>query len=216
VIMPLARRQALVEIARKFDLTIIEDDVYGPLQTERFVPLQTLAPERTFYFTALSKCVAPGLRVGYLVVPQGREQAVEVAVSTTIWMAPPLVAEIAARWLKSGEVARITTVKQQAAMRRLALAKETLKMADFSARPGGLHFWLQLPERWRAEEFTREAEKRGVAILPSIGFTALRQAEVEAVRVCYGAPRNDLQVRQGLEILAKILGESPESRPMIL
>lgn len=216
VTMPLGRRQALVDVARKFDLTIIEDDVYGPLQTERFIPIQSLAPERTFYFTSLSKCVSPGLRVCYLVVPPEREQTVELALSSTLWMTPPLMSEIASRWLKSGEAVEVSAIKQQAAVRRLTLAKDILRGVTFSSRPGGLHLWLHMPEQWRAEEFTREAEKRGVAILPSIGFTALRQVEVEAVRVCYGAPGDDILVKRGFEILAKLLGELPQARSMIL
>ena len=60
----------LVEIARRHDVLIIENDAWGPLQPGRPPPIAALAPERTFYFTSLTKCIMPGLRFGWLVVPE--------------------------------------------------------------------------------------------------------------------------------------------------
>src|SRR3546814_13776399 len=67
--MSLQRREEIVAVARQHDLTIIEDDVYGFLIRDRAVPLATLAPERTVYIASASKCMAPGLRVGWLAAP---------------------------------------------------------------------------------------------------------------------------------------------------
>ena len=63
--MPRERREAIVEIARRYNITIVEDDIFRLLD-ERVQPppFYTLAPERTFYITSLSKALAPGLRVG--------------------------------------------------------------------------------------------------------------------------------------------------------
>ncbi len=215
-IMPTSRRQELVEVARRFDLFVLEDDVYGPLQTNRLPPLQTLAPERTYYFTNLSKGVAPGLRVAYLVVPSGKERFVETAIAATVWMTPPLMAEIASRWLENGEVQRVIGVNQRAVIRRLSIVEDILGTDRFQANPGGLHIWLPLPPQWQGEAFVAQAQQRGVAVLPSVAFTADRQPQMEAVRICIGAPQTDALVREGISIIAELLDETPNPAPVIL
>jgi DNA-binding transcriptional MocR family regulator len=65
------RRQRIVEIARHWDVMLVEEDVYGLLRDQAPPPLVTLAPERVLYLTGLSKTVSPGLRIGYLVLPPG-------------------------------------------------------------------------------------------------------------------------------------------------
>ena len=67
--MSLARREAIVALARRHDLIVIEDDVYGRLPEERPPPLAALAPERTVYIGSASKSVAPGLRAGRAAQP---------------------------------------------------------------------------------------------------------------------------------------------------
>ncbi len=64
VTLPEERRHAIVELARRHDLTIIEDDIFRLLAPEPQPPvLFSLAPERCYYISSLSKAVAPGLQV---------------------------------------------------------------------------------------------------------------------------------------------------------
>ncbi|MGH7580014.1 MAG: PLP-dependent aminotransferase family protein, partial [Gemmatimonadales bacterium] len=62
--MPLARRQTLADIAARYDVALVEDDVYGFLPQHPLPPLTALAPEHAYYVTGTSKSMAPGLRVG--------------------------------------------------------------------------------------------------------------------------------------------------------
>jgi DNA-binding transcriptional MocR family regulator len=64
------RRQALVTILRRHNVLIIEDDVYRPLLDEELPSFASLEPELTIYISGLSKCVAPGLRLGFVVAPR--------------------------------------------------------------------------------------------------------------------------------------------------
>ena len=63
------QRAHLVSIARQYDLTIIEDAAYAFLIEKAPLPMVSLAPERTVYVSGLSKSVATGLRVGFVVAP---------------------------------------------------------------------------------------------------------------------------------------------------
>ena len=73
VTMPPARRREVAEAIRAHHLTLFEDDAYGALAPET-VPLAALIPERTYFAASLSKCIAPGLRVSFLLTP-GRDAA---------------------------------------------------------------------------------------------------------------------------------------------
>jgi DNA-binding transcriptional MocR family regulator len=63
--MPLSRREGVAEILRANDTLLLEDDAYGMLESKA-VPLASLIPERTYLAASLSKCIAPGLRVSFL------------------------------------------------------------------------------------------------------------------------------------------------------
>src|SRR5579875_2846773 len=61
-VTPIERRREIVEIAREFELTIIEDDAYGYMEENPPASYAELAPERTFYVRGLAKSFAPGIR----------------------------------------------------------------------------------------------------------------------------------------------------------
>jgi DNA-binding transcriptional MocR family regulator len=79
----LERRQAIVQIAREFDLLIVEDDAYGYMAADAAPSYAVLAPERTFYVRGLSKSYAPATRTGFLIAPSCFAAAIENAIINT-------------------------------------------------------------------------------------------------------------------------------------
>ncbi|HLZ68221.1 MAG TPA: PLP-dependent aminotransferase family protein [Aliidongia sp.] len=179
------RRKAIVETARRHDVLIVEDDVYGFL-IDRPTPFAALAPERTFLVTSLSKSAAPGLRIGYILAPADRVDRLALAVRSTIWMVPPLMVEIATRWITGGIAERLATAKRREAAHRQVLARRILGAAVLG-EPNAYHLWLPLDERWRASEFVTEARRRGIAVTGANAFTVGRVASMNGVRVCLGS-----------------------------
>ena len=86
-LMGAARRAELVELARRHRLQIVENDAWGPLVESGLPPLASLAPERTLYLTSLTKFVMPGLRIGFLVVPDTLIPAANNRHLVSNWMA---------------------------------------------------------------------------------------------------------------------------------
>ena len=143
--MGLARRQALVDIARRHDVAIVEDDAWGPIQPERPPPIVALAPERTFYFTSLTKPLLPGLRYGWLVSPETLVSATANRHLVTSWMATPLMAEIGTRWLKDGtaDAGTITNAWRPDSIIGCRIP-EKLVLLDIDPRHGGDIVWNAL------------------------------------------------------------------------
>ena len=113
-LMSEARRAAIAEVARKHDIAIIENDVLGPLVEGRAPPVAAFAPERTLYVTSFSKITVPGLRVGYLVAPDRYVAAVANRHLVSNWMATPMVAEMASKWVVDGTAMELVRWQRQA------------------------------------------------------------------------------------------------------
>jgi DNA-binding transcriptional MocR family regulator len=205
----LERRKSLAQIARRHGVLIIENDAWGPLQPDRPPPLAALAPERSFYFTSFTKCLMPGLRIGYLVVPETFESAAASRHLVTNWMATALLAEIADHWLKDGTAQRLLDWQKGALADRNALAAEVLAGLPFSASPNGMHIWLPLPHPWNDDAFVAHARLRGVAIAPGSAFAVTEPVRHSGVRICLGG-EPEPALRRGLEILASLARSQPE------
>lgn len=208
-VMGAARRREICEIAERHDVLLIENDAWGPVQPDRPGPIAALAPDRTFYFTGFSKCIMPGLRTGYLVAPERFETAVANRHLVTNWMATPLLAEIASRWIEDGTAEMLLDWQIAALERRNLLAEEVLAGVDFRASPNGLHVWLPLPTPWTEDEFVAHARLNGVAVAPGSSFTLGDRPIPAAVRICIGAATEEALAR-GLATVARLARSHPE------
>jgi DNA-binding transcriptional MocR family regulator len=198
------RRNALVEIARRHDIAIIESDVLGPLVQDRPPPIASLAPERTLYFTSFTKIVIPGLRIGYLVAPDRYVAAVANRHLVSNWMATPVVAEIASRWVADGTAMELVNWQREALLARHSVASEVLDGIPFLSHPQSLHIWVPLTGERTEEAFVAHARLQGVAIAPGASFRISNYPWHPAVRISLGST-TEQELRSGLHVVANLL-----------
>ena len=208
--MPEERRRDIAEVARRHALTVIEDDVFGFLPVERPPPLAAFAPECTLLVTSVSKTLEPGLRIGYVAAPRGLRDAVRTAVGMSCWMAPPLTAEIVARWIADGTADTLREHQRAEARARQGIAASALWDFHYRADPCGLHVWLSVPEPWRADAVRHEAERRGVKVLDGSIFAVGRTPAPPALRLSLGNEPGRERLAAGLDILAGLMAERRE------
>ncbi len=215
--MSLARREAIAAVARKHGLTVIEDAVHVPLAEDTTPPIAQLAPERTVYVATLSKWATFGLRVGFVAAPEPLVERVRAAVRTTLWMAAPLMVEIAARWLVDGTGERLAARKREELRERHVLVQEILGAHyRVETQPRSLHFWLYLPEPWRSDELVMQARQRGILVAGAEAFAVGRGEVPHAVRVAIAAPAEREDLRRALTTLHDILSGGAQSCVNIL
>ena len=209
-VVPEERRREIARIARHHGVTIIEDDIQGMLPPVPPPPIASFAPDNSCYIASLSKSMAPGLRISYVVASAELVERLRPGLWITTWMAAPLMAEIATVWIQNGTADRMLEKLREEAVFRQKLATRVLSGFRYQAHPFGYHLWLQLPEPWRAEDFTEQVSKRGVAVNSPSAFVVGRGSLPHAVRVCLGAVRSRERLVKGLETLTQVLAQSPE------
>jgi DNA-binding transcriptional MocR family regulator len=209
------RREALVRIARRHDVLILEDDVYGFLPEDAPPPFAVLAPERTAYLTSFSKSFAAGLRVGYLAAPAAAlAEPISQAAHATTCTPASLAAAVATRWIDGGVAEAALEASRRSLRARDALAARLLPDAVQGHGTLSPHRWLELPSGWRRAEFVERARRHGVVVRESDAFAVDREPP-EAVRFSISSPRTEALLEQALLILARTLRESHGIRPAV-
>jgi DNA-binding transcriptional MocR family regulator len=218
-VLPEERRQEIARIARGRGVIVIEDDTYGFLCEPPPPPIAAFAPERTYHVSSLSKCLGPGLRVGYLLAPTEPAGIFDQLVNSSsamTWMAAPLMGELASLWIRDGTLEAVSRAKRAEARARQALARRLLGCDDTVSDPGSCHLWLPLPEPWSAREFARRALEQNVAVTEPSPFVASDPATPRAVRLCLSTPPARAMLERGVEVLASILALGPQRQTAIV
>lgn len=185
-VMPQADRLRLAQLARQHDLLIIEDGAYAFLAEPAPKPLQTLAPERTLYISGLSKSVASGLRLGFIVAPLEMIPALEQAIRLSTWSTPALTVALGCHWIESGLVDSLEEQKRADARRRQRLARRVLKGCELSAHPASYYLWLRLAQGLRADNVVSQLERQGVRVTSAAPFATTAHVP-QALRVALGS-----------------------------
>lgn len=209
IVMSPERRQAIADIAARHDVVLVEDDSYGFFLDDP-PPLSAHATGPTYYISSVSKSIVPGVRIGYVHVPEGMTERINAAVFASTVMASPLTAELVSDWIDQGLADRVVAWKRSEIAARQALARQLLPVSLLSGvSPISPHLWLPLPEPWRGPDFVAQARARGVAVNGAEEFIVGRVEAPHAVRVCLGMPSLP-ELRHGLETLADMLNAPPE------
>jgi len=179
--LPLVRREALIGVAARTGLWILEDDPYGELRYhgEPVPAIASLpgAEGRVLAISTLSKVAAPGLRIGWLRTPQSLRGPVVVAKQAADLHSSTIDQAAAARWLAAIDLdAHVATLRRVYGERLDALVEGlagALPPGSTHNRPdGGMFVWARLPDGWDAEPLLARALEHDVAFVPGAPFFA--------------------------------------------
>lgn len=208
IIWSAQRRAEIAAVAQRHRVAVLEDDVYGFLVPDAPLPVRSYAPDQVYYLNSTSKSLAAGLRIGALVAPTEAAARIATGVRTTVWMAPPLMAEIVKRWVDTGTAQRLVEEKRREGAARQAIARQALAaygLAPRACHPNAYHMWLDLPEGWRDDVLIPAARREGVALSPTSAFCVGRTVS-DGLRLALGTPHSRADVEKGFHILGRLLG----------
>lgn len=205
-IMSRERMEAIVEVARRHNVWIIEDAIYSTLLENGYSTMAELAPERVFHIGGLSKAVSAGVRGGWVACPTHFAPRVQTAHKMVTGGLPFLLAELASQLVQTGEATKTRAKVRQELAAREALAREMFAGHDFRSHPNAPYLWMKLPEPWLSGTFKQVAANEGVLIDDEDEYKAGRSDKVfHRIRVSFSIPRSREEVASGFSTLRRLM-----------
>ncbi len=180
--MPLDRRIAIADLARKFDFQIIEDDCWG-IGPAKLPSFSNICPERAWYLSSISKSVSAGLRFGYLLCPREKTAIAARMMQTSSFGVSRAVVDIAESLLATGDAANIRARILEKVNRRVELTVNLMGKWDISWRRDVPFIWLRLPRGWRASSFASACERENIVVRAADEFALNNMPIPHAVRI---------------------------------
>ncbi len=206
---PLERRKEVVEIARKFELQIIEDDCYR-MGEARAPSYRALAPERGWHVSSISKTLTPALRVGFAIAP--RERSVDLRRSAEygyFGLAQPL-AELTRLLLGHPEARQLARDVRSKMGEYVRVAVNALGGFDLNWDSEIPFVWLHLPSGWRSAAFSRAAEREGIQLRSADEFALRNGRAPNAVRIAVNGHVSLAKFEDAMLRLRALLDNPPE------
>lgn len=203
------RKEAIAERIRQYDLVLIEDDIYNFTNLKSRRALSELVPDNGIFICGMSKTFFPGLRIAFVKVPRRYLDKFVSAITSTVWMAPPLNAELVTRIIESKTAEEIIQRKRRVIAHRVQMAREILNDFEINTAQNSVYIWLKLPRGWSCSEFESMALIHGVRVISAHKFYVGTQSPPNAVRISLGAVRNEAQLVKGLTLIAQLLKRGP-------
>jgi DNA-binding transcriptional MocR family regulator len=206
--MPIKRRQEIAEIARRYDLQVLEDDCYSVAESD--IPsLRALAPERVWLVGSVSKTLSAALRFGYVICPSGMGEAGRLTAQHGFFALSRPVADLMLHLFQSGAAHRIRAAVQAEFSARLQILVNHLGAFDLGWQPGVPFVWLRLPLGWRASTFLRVAEARGVLVRSADEYALVHGKAPNAIRIAISGTLPRPGFETAMLILAELLARPP-------
>jgi DNA-binding transcriptional MocR family regulator len=204
------RRRAILDIADRYDLLVVEDNPYGLLgfDHEPMRALRARDARRVIYLGSFSKTFSPGLRVGWVLAPLAVREKLVLATEAQVLCPPSLTQYAVARYLDTQpwreQIKLFTELYRERRDATLESLEALMPPGTTWTRPdGGFYVWLKLPHGLDAKLMQPRAVAAHVAYVPGIGFYADGSGR-EFMRLSYCYPEPD-QIREGVRRLARVI-----------
>ncbi len=210
--MPEARRAKLTLLAKTHGLCVVEDNPYGDLWFDQEPPatLTSRNPDNCIYLGSFSKILAPGLRLGFMILPPMLYPKMLQAKQAADLHTPSLNQRVLYELLHSDFIPKHkpsirALYKSQLGAMLGALAREMPATVSWNQPIGGMFLWLTLPSHINSQALLHKAVERGIAFVPGAAFYA-NEGEMEhnKLRLSFVTASVE-QINQGIAILAKCI-----------
>ena len=208
--MPEKNKKALVKLMARYDVPIIEDDIYGDLAFNQKRPSVLKTYDRTgnvLHCSSFSKTMAPGLRIGWIMAGRYQDQIAYQKFITSI-SAPTLQQLAVAALLESGQYQKhlrfIRTELAQCVSNIVEAIGRYFPTGTRVSNPeGGYVLWIELPDNIDTVALAEKAIKKGISIAPGPMFSATQKYR-NCMRLSCGVVWNR-QTEKALETLAMLM-----------
>ncbi|MFC4388057.1 PLP-dependent aminotransferase family protein [Gracilibacillus marinus] len=211
--MPLARRRHLLALASHYDFHILEDDAYGELYFNKELPtLKSLDKEnRVLYVGSLSKVVAPGLRIGYIV-------ATEELITSLYWFKKdldhPFTQAIMSTYLANNDQQTHLEILRKAYMQKRdcmikSLNEHMPSIVHWIVPEGGYFVWVEV-QGIDTNQLLQDALDRGVAYLPGRYFFLNPNNGKHYLRLSFSYASME-EIETGVKLLADLIKEKKQN-----
>jgi 2-aminoadipate transaminase len=209
----LQKRIQLAEILKKYNLYLLEDDPYNEIrfEGEDLPPVYRFAPNNVFWTGSFSKMVAPGLRLGWVVLPDGVAPHFIKAKQSTDLHSNNLSQYMLYHYFTHNNIdehlAKIRVAyKQQCDSMKEMIRKYLPGEVGMTSPQGGMFLWLTLPNMMSSEDLIGNCIEKGVAFVPGRSFFALGGGE-QHIRMNF-SNSNPETIEKGIKIMGEEISAS--------
>ena len=208
----LENRKAVYELARKYDVLIIEDNPYGDLRfAGEDVPTYKSfdTDGRVVYCGSFSKILSAGIRVGTLTANKELVSKIVVAkqvedVHTNVFF-QMVCAKYMSEYDLEGHIEKIRKLyMHKAGLMIAALEKYMPADVKFTRPDGGIFLWCSLPEGYSLDEFVKRCSDKNVFVVPGTAFLPDESEVTRSFRLNYSMP-SDEEIDRGIKLLAEVV-----------
>lgn len=215
--MTVEQRQYMVQIARKYDLLIVEDSPYREIRFEgEHQPLiATMAPERTIVLGTFSKTFVPGFRLGWVIAPKEIVYRYNLAKQSADLCSPIFDQFVAAKYLEKGYFEKnlektIEMYRHKRDYMLECLDKYMPEKVKWTRPDGGLFLFVTLPEGYDTTELFKMAIDQNVAFVIGEAFHCDNSGK-NTMRLNFSF-MDDANIEEGIKRLAAAIVKLFESK----
>jgi 2-aminoadipate transaminase len=215
--LSLERRLKLLEIAAREELLTVEDDPYSELRFsgEALPPLLGLTDQVpgsspfVMYMSTLSKFVAPGLRLGWIIAPEGLITPLTIVKQAADLHSSTFAQHVAAAYLETGRLEQaLPRIREQYGKKGRAMLNALERVfpkgtLEYNAPEGGMFVWTKMADGVDTMNLVQKSVDAGVIFVPGAGFFPDAK-RANYLRLSFATPTVE-QIEEGVERLGRAI-----------